>query len=412
MNDDQLKKISLEYGTPLYVYDSEIIKRQYFCLKNSLPECFEIFYSIKTNPLLGICELFRKLGSNIEVASSGELFIALSAGFSPEQIIFTSPGKSYDELEYAIETGIYSINIESIEEARMIDAIAKKKSKKVNISIRINPDFDVSGASIKMTGVPTQFGIDQQQVGDAIGILKSLTNTDIIGIHIFTGTQVLNYNNIVANMEAVIKLSLDLSSRYKFDLKFLDLGGGFGIAYTNTETDLDIEKMKQGIYEVWKRYSQNFIKTKVAVESGRFLMADAGVYLTKVLYCKVNKEKQYIICDGGSNHHANSAFLGRHVRNNFPMHILEKDNDKIEINAAGPLCTPTDIVGQKVMLPKAKTGDILCVDKSGAYGLTNSPILFLSHELPAEIISFENSISILRERGKKEDFLNRQRSLL
>jgi diaminopimelate decarboxylase len=397
-----------QYGTPLYFYDGDKLKSQYQLLKSCLPANFEIFYSIKANPLLGICRLFQTMGSGIEIASSGELKVALTAGFAPGNIIFTSPGKTRAELDYAVTSDIYCINIESVAEAELLNQIAGEKSKSVRVAIRVNPDFNLSGAGIKMTGVASQFGIDQAQLETAFGRLKTLANLKIAGIHIYTGTQMLDAQNIVNTMEAIVKLAIELADRYQFQPEFLDLGGGFGIPYFGGESKLDLELLKQGIAAIWDCHKDRLSQTRIGVESGRFLMAEAGVYLTRVLYKKECKGSKYLICDGGSNLHASSAFLGRHIRNNFPMRICGRDGEPEEVNIVGPLCTPTDVIGQKVTLPKAEPGDIVIVEKSGAYGVTNSPNLFLSHEFPAEVIHIEGKTRMLRERGTAADFLKGQ----
>ncbi len=411
MEDKILKDIAKQYGTPLYVYDTGKIISQYVTLKNSLPEEVGVFYSMKANPLLGICQLFKKLGSGIEVASSGELYTAVAAGFLPEQIIFTSPGKTREELEFAIEKGIYSINVEAVEEAVLINELAAQKGKKVKVSVRINPDFDISGSSIKMTGVPTQFGIDGINAEAAFEALGELTNIKVVGIHIYTGTQALNAVNIALSMEEIIKLSLDLSQRCNFTLEFLNLGGGFGIPYFKDDMPLDMEAFAKEFSNVWSRYKERLAGTRVFVESGRFLMAEAGTYLTRILYTKECKGKKYLVCDGGSNQHASSAFLGRYIRNNFPMHILLRTEDEEQVNVTGPLCTPTDLIGQNVTLPRAVVGDVLAIHKSGAYGSTQSPALFLSHPLAAEVQYYRGKTYILRERWGKEDFIKGQKEL-
>lgn len=411
MEDKILENIAAEYGTPLYVYDTDRIISQYWKLKDSLPEEFGIFYSMKANPLLGMCQLFKKLGSGIEVASSGELYTAVAAGFAPERIIFTSPGKTFGELEYAIETGICSINVESVEEAALINELARQKGRKVSISIRINPDFDVAGSNIKMTGVPTQFGIDRIETETALELMGSLPNIKVIGIHIYTGTQALNAHNIILSMEQIIRLSLELSGKSGFELKFLNLGGGFGVPYFKDDSPLDMDDFKKDFSLMWQEYREKLAGTKIFVESGRFLMAEAGTYLTRILYKKECKGRRYLVCDGGSNQHASSAFLGRYIRNNFPMHILNKTENEEQVNIAGPLCTPTDIMGQDVMLPEAVPGDILAIDKSGAYGSTQSPGLFLSHPLAAEVQYCKGKTYILRERWGKEDFIKGQKEL-
>lgn len=413
MDSKKISSVVQKYGTPCYLYDGNKIKEQYLKLKSILPDNFEVFYSMKTNPLLGICQLFRNLGSSIEVASGGELVVALKAGFDPDNIIFTSPGKTLNELQLAIDNNIYSINVESLEEAILIDNIAKSKGKTVNISIRVNPDFNLSGAGIKMSGVSTQFGIDFSKMASVYETLETLSNVNLIGLHVYCGTQILKAENIYNTMDEILKMAIELSSEYDFNLKFLDLGGGFGIPYFKNEIELDLEELKTGIYNVFNNYKKQLSNTKIAVESGRFLMAECGVFLTKVLYTKEVKGQNYIICDGGSNLHANSAFLGRCIRNNFPQHIFDKDESKDEmlITVAGPLCTPTDILGQKLSLPQASVGDIVVIEKSGAYGLTDSPVLFLSHPMPAEILNLDNEMFVLRERGKFTDFITNQNGL-
>lgn len=411
MDDKILQTLAEKYGTPLYVYDASKIIYQYQQLKKSLPQEFGIFYSMKANPLLGLCQLFKKLGSKIEVASSGELNTALAAGFTPEDIIFTSPGKTFDELKFAVETGIYSINVESVEEVKTINELAAKRGRIVNISVRINPDFDIAGSGIKMTGVPTQFGIDQVNAQAALKYIRTLSNINVLGIHIYTGTQALNAHSIVQSMEQIIKLSLELSEKCDFELQFLNLGGGFGIPYFKDDISLDIDTFREQFSLIWQEYKEKLSGTKVFVESGRFLLAEAGTYLTKILYKKECKGKKYLVCDGGSNQHASSAFLGRYIRNNFPMHVLNKTGNEEQINVVGPLCTPTDLIGQNVVLPEAVPGDILAIDKSGAYGSTQSPVLFLSHPLAAEVLYYKDKPYILRERWEKEDFLRGQRHL-
>lgn len=408
MNKERVKAIAAEYGTPLYVYDGEIMERQYHALKQCLPETFEIFYSVKTNPLLGVCQFLKSLGSHIEVASIGELYLVVQAGYHPDQIIFTSPGKTIGELEEAIERQIYCINIESLQEALMIHDIALRKATRVNIAIRINPDFNIAGASMKMTGVSTQFGIDESAVSEAVKAIQSLRGVRLIGIHVFTGTQMLHADNIVRTIEAIMKLALDLSEAHAFPLEFLDLGGGFGIPYFKGEEPLELEKLKAGISQVWEIYRERLAGTRIAVESGRFLMAESGVFVTKVLYVKESKGSKYLVCDGGSNHHASTAFLGRHVRNNFPMRLLGKEDEAEVVNVVGALCTPSDVLGQKVTLGSAEPGDFLVIDQSGAYGLTHSPVMFLSHPMPAEVIYYGEQVQILRERGQVEDFLRGQ----
>jgi diaminopimelate decarboxylase len=407
---DAIKK----YGSPLYLYDGDKIEDRYKILKESLPSCFEIFYSIKANPLIGICQILLRSGGKAEAASAGELYTALVSGFPPEDIIFTSPGKTEEEIEYAVESNIYCINIESIQEMKAINQIAACKSKKVNIALRINPDFDYAGTDFKMTGVPTQFGIDIRGVPQVFEALRELPNVRVIGVHVYGSSQNLNSDNIVANSERIIKLALELSEKYKFKLEFLDIGGGFGIPYFPEDEALDLDALRRGMEHIWKKYGPMLEGTRIAVESGRFLTADQGVFITRVLYSKECKGKQFRVCDGGYNLHPSPAYLARFGKSRFPVKVLcRRDREGIRERAtiAGPSCAPVDILAADADIDKTEPGDYILLEKSGAYGMTNSPLLFLSHPQPAEAAFYKGKLVLLRKRGNKEDFIKGQESI-
>lgn len=436
--DVRLRNLARRHQTPLYVYDGEQIEAQYNRLAAALPAGFEIFYSVKCNPLLSVCELLVKAGSRAEVASAGELHVALQAGFKPQDIIWTSPGKSADDLVRAIEAGIYSINVESVEEARLLSCLASARGAEVQVSVRINPDFQPTGAGLKMTGVPSPFGIDQPQAVEALGEIGALPGLTLIGLHVFTGSQVLDAGVLVHVMEQIMELAVALSAESGFALQFLDLGGGFGIPYFPGEQPFDTDALQLGLEELWRRMKEHFPGVRMGVESGRFLLAESGVYLTEVLYVKSCKGVSFAVCDGGSHQHASSAFLGRYVRNNFPMRLLQAEEKPsvagergameeqtgsvedggaaesalMEVNVVGPLCTPTDVIGQRVRLRQPVPGDLIVVERSGAYGLTHSPTMFLSHPFPAEVLCYRGKEQIVRERGTADGFLHGQKGLL
>ncbi|MCL6459037.1 MAG: type III PLP-dependent enzyme [Gorillibacterium sp.] len=409
--DTRLRRLAEQLETPLYVYDGDVIEDRYRLLTSCLPTGFEVFYSVKCNPLLGVCQLLRQLGSSVEVASAGELLVALEAGFQPQDIIWTSPGKTQRELTMAVDHGIYSINVESVEEARLIGSLAIERGTVVQVSARINPDFQPAGAGLKMTGVPSPFGIDQSLAVDALTEIAAMPGLSFIGLHVFTGSQVLDAGVLVRTMEKIIQLALELSAASGLSLQFLDLGGGFGIPYFPGEQAFDANQLRLELGELWYRFKDRLSGMRIGVESGRFLLAESGVFLAKVLYVKSCKGTKFVVCDGGSNQHASSAFLGRYVRNNFPMRLLDKGElETEEVNVVGPLCTPTDVIGQKVHLAPPESGDLLVVERSGAYGLTHSPVLFLSHPLPVEVLCYQGEELVLRERGIAENFLRGQQS--
>lgn len=413
MDNSVIESIVNEYGSPSYIYDRTLMADNASVLKDALYPGATLCYAMKANPLLGVCEIFHKEGLGIEVASMGELNVAIKAGYKPSEITFTSPGKTIAELEYAIGQGLKIINIDSIAEAAIVDMVAKKLNKIVTVGIRINPAVCYSNAKIKMSGVSSQFGVEEEDLNEGFfDKLRSFSNLNTVGIQIYMGTQMLNYEDIVKNTEYAINLGLKLRDEYGIDLKLLNCGGGFGVKYFKNENELDMAQLKAGMQDLYSRYSDKLDGVELVFESGRFLMATTGVMVTKVLYVKESKGQRYLICDGGSNIHSSAAFLGRFVRNNFPLHMISKEDDLIETTICGPLCTALDVIGQKVMISNAVApGDLVVIEQSGAYGYTYSLNKFLSHETPAEILIDGEDIRVLRQRGSWDEFLVGQNSI-
>jgi diaminopimelate decarboxylase len=411
MADAMLSEAIAAYGTPLYVYDSEVVRGRLEALRSCLPPGAELYYSLKCNPLIGVAQFLRQQGCRVEVASGGELNAALLAGFAPEQILFTSPGKTIEELRLAVQYGIYSLNVENVDEIAMIDALASEQGRIVDISLRINPDVQEHAAGIRMSGVSSQFGLDESELPAALALVARCKHVRLIGFQVYLGTQILQAEAIVRYVQGTLDLALSYAESYELDLQFIDVGGGFGIPYFSKETKLELSVLRQGLADVWTSCRERLGGIRLAFESGRFLMAESGVFATRVLYKKQSKGSTYLICDGGSHQHASSAFLGRYIRNNFPMRVLGRSGPAEEVHVTGPLCTATDVLGQKVELPMAEPGDVIVIEKSGAYGLTHSPVMFLSHSTPAEVWRDGGEFHLLRERGSWTDYTRGQRSL-
>ena len=415
IDDNRIKQLANEHGTPLYIYDKGRMLDNLNALKDALYPGASLYYAMKANPLLGICEVFKENGTGVEVASAGELLVALKAGFDPKRIIFTSPGKTEAEIRYAIESGIKIINIDSLREASIMDKLAKDAGTVVDVAIRLNPSACRSNAKIKMTGIPSQFGVEEEDLNEQFfNSLNSFDNISLKGIQIYMGTQMLDPEDIIWNTTYAMELGIRLSKEYGFKLKYLNCGGGFGVKYFKNEQLLDMQALSDGMNKLYERMKDDLEGTEVIFESGRFLMAPAGVMVTKVLYRKESKGQRFLICDGGSNIHSSSAFLGRFVRNNFPLHAIAKDTsgEETETTVCGPLCTSLDVIGQKVSLDdKVKEDDLIVIEQSGAYGYTYSLGKFLSHETPAEVLVDEDADHILRQRGSASDFLDGQQAL-
>lgn len=413
ITDNRIAQLADKYGTPLYIYDKYVMEEKVRQLKTALFSDAHLYYAMKANPLLGICQEFRRLGTCIEVASAGELTVALKAGFEPETIVFTSPGKTTEEISFALESGVGIINIESIREAEIIDRIAASAGKVAGIGIRVNPKVAYSNAKIKMSGVSSQFGIEEEDINpDFYRAINNLTNIRVLGYQVYMGTQMLNAEDLIKNTEYVIQMALRLEQESGWSLKYLNCGGGFGVKYFKNEEPLDLAQLQAGMEELHRTYGEKLKDTRVTFESGRFLMAEAGLMVTRVLYTKHSKGMKYAICDGGSNIHSSAAFLGRFVRNNFPLHTIRNGNgakangEYTDTTICGPLCTSLDVIGQKVSVDSGLSeGDLVVIEQSGAYGYTYSPSRFLSHESPLELMIDGDEEYILRERGNREDYL-------
>lgn len=400
MIDDQIiRRACEEFRTPLYLYDENEIQKNANLLKNTVFENAKIFFSMKANPSKEIMKIILKLGFGVEVASMGEMLYALEVGFELKNLIFTGPGKEYDELECAIEKGIYCINIENISEIEMICEIASRKHQEINIAFRINPYTRTAG-KFSMAGV-TQFGIGADQIATALKCVEQNEFVHMIGFQVYMGTEILDADIIKENVEEIARLGFELADQYGIELQYLNMGGGFGVPYFPNDASLNMEQLRVELQNVAERFPRLKEIDTLVFESGRFILAEAGVFVIKVLYEKTVNDKKFLICDGGSNFHSSAAFLGRFVRNNFPMHSIsvnqKEDRPEEVVTIVGNLCTPTDVVGQNVKIARAEVGDYIVVEKSGAYGLSFSPLKFLKHREPMEVVFANDEFRISGE---------------
>lgn len=398
-----------EYDTPLYVYDTDIIKKQYQSLKDHLSDRVKIFFAMKSNPNIMVCSFLRSLGASVEVASSGELFAAIKSGFNKENIIFDGPGKSCKDLEFAIKTGIYIINVESIEEIKRINTIAKKESKRTKVCIRINPRVGVEKAKMKWGGGPHKFGVDEEKADDVIKYTLDAEFVELLGIHVSVGSQIADHKGLLKSTENTIQVACETFKKNDIPLRCINLGGGIGVPYDENDVEVDIEAFGKGLVNIIKEKSKEYglEETEFILEPGRYLTSESGVYLVKVIDIKESGGKKFAIVDGGINH----SFLPITMNKKYPTFVVNKmDMIKDEaITIGGPLCTSMDIFSREVDLPKVEIGDIIGIFNSGAYGFSASMLYFLSHPLPAEIVIRNGRPFIARERGKVEDFLINQR---
>lgn len=410
----EITALTKKFETPFYLYDGDFIERHYRQLRSRTHPAIQLYLSLKANNNIHVAKLFRQWGAGVEVASAGELALARHAGFSADNIIFSGPGKKRSELQAAVEGGIYCIIAESVQELLYIDELAGQENKTVRVAVRINPDKNFGSTAIKMGGVPRQFGIDESMLDMVFDAIASLRFTKFIGIHVYTGTQNLNTDSIIESMKYTVDMAVDIHERYGIVCEFINLGGGFGVPYFSHEKALDIGRITREV----SGYVQGardilFPQTAFIIESGRYLLAQAAVYVTEVLYRKTSKGETFVIVDGGMHHHAASTFRGRSMRSNYPMECIpvREDLGRRELEKAtiaGPLCTPEDCIGKEVQLPALYPGDLVCVLNSGAYGLSFSPVHFLGHPTPIEILKRGDSYELIRRKGIPDDLIATQ----
>ncbi|MCM2283291.1 MAG: pyridoxal-dependent decarboxylase, exosortase A system-associated [Desulfobacula sp.] len=375
------------YGTPFYLYDHSIIRKKISLFRQCMPPEIKLFYAAKANPSIKLLKGMVGLVDGFDAASAGEIKAIITSGGNPETVSFAGPGKTIDELSYAVQVGIGSINIESERELELIAEVAKRQNKIPKISIRINPDFELHGSGVKMGGGAKQFGIDAERIP---GLLGKISNFPVKfqGFHIYTGSQNLSADSITDVMEQSLKLCLQLAGEASESIRMLNLGGGFGIPYFNKDEELDISAIGSRLASLIQIYKPKFPNAVFVIELGRYLVGESGIYVTKILYKKKSRGKTFLITDGGMNHHlAASGNFGQVLRKNFPiiMGTNVSGSECEQVDVVGPLCTPLDLLGSKIDLPKSREGDLIVFMNSGAYGYSASPLLFLGHEPPREI---------------------------
>tara|TARA_Y100000590_G_scaffold459857_1_gene617943 strand:+ start:1576 stop:2841 length:1266 start_codon:yes stop_codon:yes gene_type:complete len=383
-----VKEIAKKFKTPFYCYStSEIIEKFKIFEKPFKYSNTTICYAVKANPNIAILKILSKLGAGAEVVSEGELKRSLKAGISPKKIVFSGVGKSAEEIKFAIEKNILQINVESEEELKLIEGIAKKLKKKVNIGIRINPNIDAKTHKKITTGrEEDKFGLD---IITAEKIFKNYSfNSNIIvnGLSVHIGSQIMSLNPFKKVFIKIKKLIKKINKEKKI-IKTLDLGGGIGINYKN-EKIINFDDYAKIILNVL-----NDLNCKLILEPGRILVAKAGILVTKVLYTKKNKKNNFLIINAGMNDLLRPALYDAYheIEN-----IKKNKGKKIKYTIVGPICETADTFGKNIQLSKVKTNDILFFKNAGAYGSSMSSS-YNSRPIIMELIVYKKKLSIIRK---------------
>ncbi|MDM7954992.1 pyridoxal-dependent decarboxylase, exosortase A system-associated [Blastomonas sp.] len=373
--------------TPCFVYSSEMLEARVASLRAAMPARLSIHYAMKANPFAPVLGLMASLVDGIDIASAGELTLAVAAGMDPRKISFAGPGKRDRDLEAAIVAGV-TLNLESEGEADRALAIGERLGVQPRLAVRVNPDFDLRGSGMRMGGGAKPFGIDAERVPDLVRHILS-AGAHWRGFHIFAGSQALGADAIIETQGKTLDLAAQLADAVGQAPEHLNLGGGMGIPYFPGDVPVDIAQVGAALGERFADLPPVLAGTHFAMELGRWLVGEAGVYLTRIVDKKTSHGELYLITDGGLHHQlAASGNFGTVVRRNYPVAIANHFDAEAteEANVVGCLCTPLDRLADKAMLPAAEVGDLVAVFCAGAYGATASPADFLGHGKAPEIL--------------------------
>ena len=374
-------------STPFYAYDRQLLRDRVAHLRAALPAAVKLHYAMKANPMPAVVGLMAGLVDGIDVASAGELKVALDAGANAAEISFAGPGKRDAELRQAVAARVL-VNVESARELPVLAQASQDLGMPARVAVRVNPDFELKGSGMKMGGGPKQFGVDVEQLP---GLLADVGRLGLAfeGFHLFAGSQNLRAASICEAQLKSYELALRLSDLAPAALKFLNLGGGFGIPYFPGEARLDLSSIGDNLAQLVERARSELPQVSLVIELGRYLVGEAGVYVTRIVDRKVSRGQVFLVTDGGLNHHLSaSGNFGQVIRKNYPVTIGNRVAAIARETASvvGPLCTPLDLLADQMELPVAQIGDLAVVFQSGAYGASASPQGFLGHPPCTEVL--------------------------
>ena len=377
--------------TPFYVVDRALLRTRVAGLRAALPAAVKLHYAMKANPMPALVQFMAGLVDGIDVASAGELQVALDAGADPAEVSFAGPGKRDAELRQAVAAGVL-VNVESLRELPVLAAAAQDLGLPARVALRVNPDFELKGSGMKMGGGPKQFGLDVELIPQALREVAALAPMGLAfeGFHLYAGSQNLKAESICEAQRKSYELALRLAGHAPAPVRFLNLGGGFGIPYFPGEQRLDLAPIGANLAALAERARAELPQAALVIELGRYLVAEAGLYVCRVVDRKVSAGHVFLVCDGGLHHAlAASGNFGQVVRKNYPVTVVpRRPTGRTELaSAVGPLCTPLDLLADRMTLPVAEPGDLVVVFQSGAYGPSASPQGFLSHPRCAEVLA-------------------------
>ena len=383
-----LQRLAQRAGqTPFYAYDRGLIQRRVAEVRAVLPVGVQLHYAIKANPMPALLSCLAPLVDGMDVASGRELSAALDAGCAPAHISFAGPGKREGELRQAVAAGVL-LHIESFREVELLARLSAEMQLPARVAVRVNPDFELRGAGMRMGGGAQVFGVDLEQVP---ALLARVTQAGLQfeGFHVYAGSQVLKAELLADLIERSLDMLLTLQAELPGPVRQVNLGGGWAIPYFPSEQPLDLAPVRAALLAAQQRLHAQWPQAHLVVELGRFLVGEAGIYVARVLERKVSRGEVFLVTDGGLHHHlAATGNFGQVLRRNYPVALGNRLTESTleQVSVVGPLCTPLDVLAHKVTLPMASEGDLVVIFQSGAYGATASPQAFLGHPPCVEML--------------------------
>ncbi|HJK93661.1 MAG TPA: alanine racemase [Polyangiaceae bacterium LLY-WYZ-15_(1-7)] len=413
-SDDELvigalpaRALAERFGTPCYVFDAAILRENLAAVREALGPRVGVLFALKANPNAAVAQLLHAGGAGAEVASAGEIHVALRAGIGGEAMQFAGPGKHGEDLRLALREGVL-LNVESAAELEAIAAAAREAGVRARVALRVNPPASMTGSRMRMSGGSAKFGIDAGALEDVARRAEALDGVALEGLHTYAGTQTFDHEGWLANARWLVERARALDAALGRRLASLNFGGGFGVPVFDKDTPFDLAAAGEGLRAL---IDEDGADRRYHVELGRYLVAEAGVFLTRVTYLKESNGKRFAILDGGMNQHAAATGMGTVIRRAYPMvraTRLKAPAGEEGCQLGGPLCTPADVFPTAKGL-ELEQGELVAFLSSGAYGLTFSNVLFLGHPAPAEVLVDGEVAEVVRAAGRPEDALRGQR---
>ena len=412
----EAEALAAAHGTPYYLYDLDAALENLATLRANLPAAVDLYYCVKANGNRKVLDAFRPHVAGLDLSSAGELDMAIAAGFDPKRASIAGPGKTREDLERCVDGGVGVVSLESVAELARLGKVARARDKRQDVTLRINPIQTPKEFAMRMGGGASQFGVPEEEAEAALDAILAEPGLRLVGLHIYAGTQCLEERALVENMMGSLAIVLRLANEKKLSaeqLRVVNLGGGFGIPYFTGQTAVDTLALGRAIgakLEEWRSSnlaSGRFEKTRFIFELGRFLIGPYGAYVSRVTEIKETRGKRFVILDGGMHHcFPATGNFGSMVKKNYPLQNLTRGMPADELDAeanapqeiCGPLCTPMDSMARAVRIARAEPGDLIGFFASGAYSFAASPLLFLSHDTPIELVKLGAAVVVARER--------------